>query len=662
MEQLLARFVTLDAGPTQLLTLLIDTLRPTNPSDLDAARRSLQTLCNTLDHHPDLRAALRNQLIALSKRNRHSELYTTTGILPNTGFLSEYFRRIGHKFLPESVDRTLLRSSLRRAFRKTSDGQWVLGVGEDSWLRLIEAIRFDEHIASAEMPHPLTEMLRSLRVLSYWIAALGMDPELLRLELGLETYESPFVTQNQELMTYIAAYPEAWRNPDIIISDDKHLRVLLDQCLDVIDRIRRRAAREGTSIRLTYNLQRLDQLIIRSEQLLDILDRLHSNPDGETAAAPIVHLFTQLISEECQHDNLGVHWRRNTELIALRITKNSSRHGDHYIADSRKEYGRIGRSAAIGGLVIGSLSISKLLLANLDAAPLNAAVLNCINYGLCFCLIHFMHGTVSTKQPAMTANAIASAISKNGTRLGDLQELTTLIAHTFSSQIIAIVGNILVAIPTAALLTATLLALPLPAFIDAAHAQALIEEQSPIHGGALFYAAITGLWLFCSGIISGYFDNYATYNHIPTRIRQVIWLQRLLGKRRHRFLAHYVGKHLGALMGSLALGVFLGMTTFIGLLTDLPIDSRHVAFSSAFLGVAMTTLGPALDYKMLAWAASGIVVIGATNLIVSFALALNVALRARQVAGKPWRIIAKAVLKRLWRNPRDFFLPPRLKD
>ena len=46
---------------------------------------------------------------------------------------------------------------------------------------------------------------------------------------ALETYESPFVTQNLELMAYISAYSDAWRNPANLISDDKHLRVLLDK-------------------------------------------------------------------------------------------------------------------------------------------------------------------------------------------------------------------------------------------------------------------------------------------------------------------------------------------------------------------------------------------------------------------------------------------------
>ena len=134
-----------------------------------------------------------------------------------------------------------------------------------------------------------------------------MEPELLRLERGLETYDSPFVAQNEELITYIGAYPGAWRNSEAMISDDKHLRVLLDQCQQVIEKIRKRAAREGTSIRLTYHLQRLQQLIQRCGHLLDIVEPLRQSPDGKAANPAIVYLFVRLIRDECQRNNIGQH-------------------------------------------------------------------------------------------------------------------------------------------------------------------------------------------------------------------------------------------------------------------------------------------------------------------------------------------------------------------
>lgn len=659
MEQLLSCFAEPNGDPVDLFTELIDQIRPSRLSDIESARRNLQALCHILSLNPEFREAIRTKLYELSKTHRHSDLYTATGILPNTGFLAECLRRVGHKILPEVLDKDLLRSVLRRVFQKPGDGQWVTGVGDDAWVQLIVALRFGEHARSAEMPRPLAEILRSLRILSYWIAAFGMEPELLRLDHALETYDSPFVTQNEELIAYIGAYPDSWRNPDADISDDKHLRVLFDQCLSVIERIRKRAGRDGTSIRLTYHLQRLQQLILRSEELIDILEALREDPDGASAHLPIVRTFTHLINEECQRDNLRQHWRNNTQLIALRVTDNASAHGEHYITDTRSEYKSMARSAVVGGFVIAFMACFKILLSKASMPPLSAALVYCLNYGLGFCLIHILHGTVATKQPAMTANAIAATISQTGGKLRDIDLLTSLIARTVRSQIVAILGNIGIAIPLSGLIAYLVFAINGTHFVDAEKATHLLEDQSLIASGAVFYAAIAAVCLFLAGLINGYFDNYAAYNRVPERILQLNWPKRLFGEYRMRRVSSYIGDNLGALSGNLIFGFLLGGTTIFGVLFGLPIDIRHVAFSSAFVGIAVVGSDFAPNHWLLLWAALGVAAIGFINLTVSFALALNVALRSRQVSDTPWRMIAGAVLRHLWQHPRDFFLPPK---
>jgi len=667
MQKLLTRFADVrldDDAPTaddpiKLFAQLIDTIRPRSASNIDAARSKLQELCRLLDAQPTFARGVRETLIAISSRHRHSEIYTSTGILPNTGFFSEIFRRIGHKILPEALDLDLLRTAVRRVFRKADDGLWVIGVGEETWLQLLASLRFKEQPSAPEMPKPIAEMLRSLRVLSYWIAAAGMEPELLKLDRALETYESPFVTQNEELLAYIDAYPHAWRNPETLLVDDKHLLVLLDQCIAVIERMRKRAAREGTSIRLTYHLQRLHQLILRCEQVLEILDHLMHNPDGETAMPPIVRLFSRLISEECQRDNLGVHWQRNTELMALRVTDNAGYDGEHFITETRGEYFQLARGAAIGGFVIALMACLKLLFGKAHMAPLVEATVFCLNYGIGFCIIHILHGTVATKQPAMMANTIAGTISQSGGRLRDIEALTGLIARTIRSQIVAILGNIVVAVPVAAAAAyafAYVSGIPLA---DADKSAYLLGEQSLIHSASVFYGAICGICLFLAGLISGYFDNYAVYNHIPQRILQLKLPRRLFGTARMRRVADYIHDNLGALAGNLLFGFMLGGFTVFGDLFGLPIDTRHVAFSSAFIGISFVGSNFLPEPNLLLWAALGVAAIGFFNLTVSFALALKVALRARQVTETPWRKILWATLRHLAKHPRDFFLPPK---
>nr|WP_261863826.1 site-specific recombinase [Psychrobacter sp. JCM 18900] len=54
----------------------------------------------------------------------------------------------------------------------------------------------------------------------------------------------------------------------------------------------------------------------------------------------------------------------------------------------------------------------KILAYHLALAPMGRAFINSMIYGLGFVFIHVIRGTVATKQPAMTAAAIASTISE----------------------------------------------------------------------------------------------------------------------------------------------------------------------------------------------------------------------------------------------------------
>ena len=216
-----------------------------------------------------------------------------------------------------------------------------------------------------------------------------------------------------------------------------------------------------------------------------------------------------------------------------------------------------------------------------------------------------------------------------------------------------------IAVPVAALIAFAIYFFSGTHFVPPAKAEHLLTEQSLIHSGVVVYAAIAGICLFVAGLISGYFDNYAAYNRIPQRIRQLAWARRLLGEYRLQRVANYVGNNLGALAGTFLIGFMLGGTTLLGFLFGLPLDIRHVAFSSAFVGLGFVGLDGHPNAWLLLWSVLGVAAIGTINLVVSFSLALNVALRSRQVSGTPWKTIIGAVWRHLRQRPRDFFMPPK---
>jgi len=234
-----------------------------------------------------------------------------------------------------------------------------------------------------------------------------------------------------------------------------------------------------------------------------------------------------------------------------------------------------------------------------------------------------------------------------------------LIAVVLRTQFLAIVGNVIVALPTS-----LAIALALTHFFDVnpltpEKALHLLHDIDPFHGPALFYAAIAGVCLFLSGLISGYYDNKCAYNRIPQRLIQLRWLGRVLGKRYQARFAGYIGDNLGALAGNFFFGIMLGSVGTLGWILGLPIDIRHVTFSAAYLSYAAVGLDFNISLATVLISCAGIALIGLVNLAVSFGLALYVAMKSRGVRFNRSLELLGLVIKRFAARPRDFFLPPR---
>ena len=647
---------------------LVQTLRPRDKDDVEAATQALRALCYLLQTRPDLRQGLRNALLQLFAEKKQVSLHADSGVFPNTGFFSETARRLSRTLLPEVLAPEYLKDVLGQLFNEPGDEAWVEGIADADWQALISLMDFSAgsgiQVRGAPMPPALAQLQEALRVISYRISAIGLEPELLRVEPAMENFESPFLAQNGEMLRFLGQFEQWWVDPDFPAEDERQLLVLFDQCRSIGDRIRNRASREGTSLSLTFHLQRLEQHLERAEALLAILRQLRQEGCLEGALGPVVQLFKQLVRAECRKNHLFSYWRQNMELLARRVTENAGRTGEHYITESRADYFLLLRSALLGGLVIAFMALFKVELAKLHLPPLTEALAFCLNYGLGFVLIHLLHGTVATKQPAMTAAAIAASIDEatgpgGNARSRNLDKLGELVARTCRSQIAAIVGNVGLAIPMAMALTSiagSLLGSPL---IGPEKARALLQDVHPWQSGAVIYAGIAGVCLFLAGLIAGYYDNLAAYNRIPQRLLQLEWPRKLLGEQRMRKMAAYVENNLGALAGNFFFGFLLGGVSAFGVLLGLPVDIRHIAFSSAYLGYAAAALDFSIPWGEMALAGLGVGLVGMANLAISFSLALYVALKARQVSFAQGRSLGRSLLGRFWHQPREFLLPPR---
>ncbi len=660
-----------DSQSTEELANLVRKLRPAKPRDVEQATANVRALIHLLQDNPDYASALRRYLLRVFSSRHPISLYTDTGILSGDGFFTELFKRLSYRILPPAVDDCYFRDCLDHVLSKNTDYVWMNGVPVEVWLVLFDTVISAGGGEREDQQKTITQLLDAIQILSYRISAMGLEPELIRNNPTLENFESPFLMQNMELQHYLNGYARLMEGDLTPPEDARHLLVMLDQCGTVITKIRKNALRQGTSVALTYLLIRLTQSIDRMRKLLVLVDVAHDLPSSiatagvQTDAVPVsrsraaLALGLELVEAHNRKYAVRDLFASNVNLLARNVTENASRTGEHYIAENRSEYTAMFRSAAGAGFIIGFMAMIKILMSYLRAAPLVEAFLFSMNYSLGFMLIHVLHFTIATKQPAMTASRIAAGLHSRDGRNIDLDSLVELIVNVMRTQFVAVVGNVMVAFPVAYLIAWGYFYLQGQHLVTPEKAEYLLHNIDPLHSLALFHAAIAGVCLFLAGLISGYYDNKAVYAHIPERIAQLPWLHRLLGEARLKKLAGYIENNLGGLMGNFYFGILLGSMGTVGFLLGLPIDIRHVTFSAANFAISLVSLEHYITWQTAIISTIGVLSVGAVNLLVSFSLALFVALRSRQARFTHWPTLLKALLMRFLAAPLDFFVPPK---
>jgi site-specific recombinase len=678
------------------LVEIVDALRPKNPADSAAASSNVRTLCQLLKGNVEQAWAMRQYLLHILANRRHTSLYTDLGILSNDGFFSELMQRISYRILPPALGDDYLSDALDQIFYLKTDYQWISAVPASDWLALFDTLakidksHFDVSFDDSKEINcqiAVADMLEAIRTLSYRICAIGLEPKLILIHPEIEKFESPFLKQNVEVNAYLDGYQNVLAGDSHESEDARQLLVMLDQCNIIVAKIRKNALHQGTSISLTYLLVVLTQSIARLRKLLFLIDITGSLPDpvnfdvdplitsveisankmtesgNEQIISPrrlaAVDLALELIWEHNNKYAVGDLISDNLDLIARNVTENASRTGEHYIAENRQVYGAMFLSSAGAGVVIGFMALLKILASYLRSAPLIEAFLYSLNYSFGFMLIHVLHFTVATKQPAMTASRIAAGLHSQDGRHIDIDSMAELIIKVLRTQFIAVMGNLATAIPTAYLIAICYAAIAGQNLVSPEKAVHLLHDINPLTSLALFHAMIAGVCLFLAGLISGYYDNKALYTRLAQRISQLRRLGKILGQARVQKLGLYIENNLGGLMGNFYFGILLGTIGTLGNMLGLPIDIRHITFSATNFATSIVGLNYQVTWQLVSISVLGILSIGAVNLLVSFSLALMVALRSRQVHFNHRTLLLKTLAKRFWKSPVDFFIAPK---
>ena len=633
------------AGAAAVHDLKADLLARAAPEAIDAVIAALRA-------EPALLASFADAIDTLLAARRHRFLYAETGVLEPTSFSRTLRSRLGSRLLPHVADASLLRDLFASTFQGDADIAAVQAVPVESWATLFQLVTSSTAFV-AGASQSARECDAAIAMLAARAAGLAVDPDRVRYDHAVRGSEAA----NEADVLELTAAARRWihahaQDPQ---ESPKELLKRLATAQDAVETLREAAPVHGTDLALTHSLHAAHQTLERLRDLVLIRAAL----DGEERSGRSAALFVELVGAQRTEQSLRHVFSQVADDVALRITEHASETGQHYVTDDRPQWWHMLRVAGGAGAVVGAMALLKVFIAQAHLAPLWETLAICLNYGLGFVLIHLLHFTVATKQPAMTAALLAARLDQEEATPAGAARLADLIVRTVRTQVVAIVGNVALAVPTALLIVFAFRALTGQSPVPEPKAQHMLAELHPWASWALLHAAIAGVCLFLSGVISGYYDNLCVFGRVGERLAAHPVLLRVLGHARSARFARYIGHNLGALLGNLSFGFMLGGVGFIGFLTGLPIDIRHVAFASANTAYALGTLQGHEPESAAALAIVGVVLVGAVNVAVSYGLAFVTAFRARHARYERAGLVLRLVLKRLIHRPQDFVWPPR---
>lgn len=195
-------------------------------------------------------------------------------------------------------------------------------------------------------------------------------------------------------------------------------------------------------------------------------------------------------------------------------------------------------------------------------------------------------------------------------------------------------------------------------FIDPEFAHTTIKSFS-ILGMTPVYAAWTGVLLWASSVFSGLFANWFSFRGLAEAIEHHPRLIYVFGEHRTRFWANYLRKNIAGFAANISLGLLLGMSTPVGNFFGLPLDVRHVTLSTGTMAACCFSLGHEIFSQKEFWlGVGGLLSMAVLNLTVSFALALIVAIWAKEATAPSLSTTLRALLEKVRTKPFVLFLPP----
>ena len=631
------------------LIALLDWVRGDSQS-AEAATARVAELVTMCEQSPVLRERLQKWWQAIMQSVDITMLLADFGFAQRTSMFSELAERLRNKLLPTNPDTIDASELFMSALNSEFDARWLGALDEDLINRLSHVLTPDEEQTdgATRWQHALAD---AITYCCGNILATGFAPEL-RLRMTNEARDAqPFhdLISDAESLRIEVLHP--LRTSNRLDGTVARLRERLDACRQAANSVYTHFEDNGISVGLVFRLRQLRARILRVRELLECL----LSPKPAVAATK---LMSRLVSVSRERRSLRALLTANSSLLAAKMAERNAETGSHYITRTPSEYFSMVRKAAGGGLVMAFTTLIKFWLYTLAFSAFWSGFWAGTNYALSFVLVQLLHFTVATKQPAMTAPAMAAKL-KNLDRDGGEKEFVDEVTHLVRSQVAAILGNVLIVFPAVLGITLLLAKLAGHSVITEKEALHVIDSLKP-WGPSLLFAAFTGVLLFTSSIFAGWVENWFVLHRLDAAIHYNPRITKAIGARRAARCARFLRDNLSGLAANISLGFMLGLTPVIAAFFGLGLDVRHVTLSSGQMAAAASALGPEVIHMSAFWWSIGTLpFIGALNVLVSFYLAFRLALRAQNVTGVERSRLYVALRHRLFHSPLSFFAPSR---
>jgi len=616
----------------------------------------LRYLLQMLDRNPAWRLPVARTLRSVINDSDAISLLCDTGMPVRPGFWGALAERIEKALIPPPPTRRDLSALCSLMFPDGDAADWIGDMPPALLADLIALLHFGEADDEDTDWNPFAEdLLAAMHHLVDQIASTGLSQAVRSRLTYPRVTESPFYRLGRAMQgledagrELVPGAPPSQR----FVQELNVFRALLDDCGRAVRQVYAHLDENGVSVDIVFLVERAKSRIRRLERLLEawLVESDH--------ATARVRLLADLVRANRASQSVGELARTSFGLLARKVVERSAETGEHYIARTRPEYLSMLKMACGGGLVTVVTVYVKFLITSAHLPTIVEGFLAGANYALCFLFMHFCHFTLATKQPAMTAPAIASKLDDVDTAAG-MDAFVGEVIALVRTQAAAIFGNLAMVFPFCLLVQWGVSAALGMNTIPPEKAHATLNSFS-ILGVTPLFAAMTGVLLWCSSLISGWADNWFALHGIGDVLAYNRRLRFVFGRNGAARLADWCRRHIAPVLGNLTLGFMLGLVPAVLTAFALPFEVRHVTLSTGAIATSIGVLGlPVLHDAALWLAVAGVGSMALLNVGVSFALAFHMALRSRPLRLGDRRQIHRAIWRAVLRNPLVLLFPLR---